>query len=212
MAIHLDLQTTGNNSRDEIYCHSPIPRRLAEQTVVQAEVYPGQTENTPPVPTNGLSLNWDKTEIEPHSTAGLCGSSPQPPRGHSATRKRVNGLTHDQSLSLPPQPIHSSTTMGEFTGTPEQTGHIRPMGENQHLSHSTEPPPVIQSPKESPQPSNPSVEEHHRNNPVVNGQRKLQGMSNPPTHLPVQELFRCFYGGMGCPCGPMQNQWVMIQA
>ena len=45
-----------------------------KKTVVQGEVSPGQTENTPE-PTNGLSHQLWQIKIDPHSTAELCSST-----------------------------------------------------------------------------------------------------------------------------------------
>ena len=58
--------------------------------------------------------------------------------GQSLTCSRKDGKTHDQSLSHPEQPIFSTTSVGEFTGTPEPTEayvqwgkiHIHPIQQN----------------------------------------------------------------------------------
>ena len=59
-----DLQTSGSDSQKEIYW--PISRQPAELTVVHGQVSPGQTENTPPVQTTGLSRQLGQIGIEPH--------------------------------------------------------------------------------------------------------------------------------------------------
>ena len=116
--------------------------------------------------------------------------SPSFSRRHSASHNRKIDRLLIKVSPLPPQPIVSSTSVGEFTETP-----------------------VLQSTKRSPQPSNPSLEGHQRSNPVGDGQGELlQRVSNPPTHIQIQDLFRCFHRGMGCPYGPMQNLWVMVRA
>ena len=69
------------------------------------------------------------------------------------------------------------------------------------MSIPSKPPPVIQSTKRSPRPSNPGVERDQRSNPVV--ENFFKG-SNPPIHLPVQDLFR--WGAHMDQC----KLWVMV--
>ena len=62
-----------------------------------------------------------------------------------------------------------STGIGVFTGTIEPPGGIHSIGENPCPSYSTKSPPVIESIKRSPEPSNPAMEGDQRSNLVVDG-------------------------------------------
>ena len=110
MAFHQDLQTTGKNSQEEIYCHSPKPRRLAEQIVVQGEVHPGQ-KTLLLCQQMGCVINWNKSELNPTQQLDFVGVHFDLLEGtvQPATEKMDRLMTKVspslRNQSIPPHPV-----------------------------------------------------------------------------------------------------------
>ena len=92
-------------------------------------------------------------------------------------------------------------------------GLLNQLENNPSSSHATKSFLVLQTSNRFPQYFSPSVGGIQRSHSMVDGQGEFfSKMSNPSTHIPVENLARWLHGDMGCPYEPMQHLWFMVPA